>query len=90
MLHESTSIYRSHKRFCTEANITNMQTLSDATNHSFGTSYGVLLEGLAIPLLARAVFVVDKSNKVTYVEYVSEVTSEPDYAPAVAALKAAA
>ena len=33
------------KRFCTAENITNMQTLSDVHNHSFGQNYGVLIEG---------------------------------------------
>ena len=42
-----------------------------------------------IPLLTRAVFVVDKNDKVTYVEYVPEVTNHPDYDKAIAALKAA-
>ena len=48
------------------------------------------VEGLPLPLLARAVFVVDKGGKVTYVEYVPEVTSEPNYDAALAALKSAA
>lgn len=77
------------KRFCTEANIGNVQTLSDVHNHSFGQNYGVLIEGLPLPLLARSVFVVDKNNKITYCEYVPEVTSHPNYDKAVEALKAA-
>ncbi len=78
------------KRFCTAENIATMQTLSDVHNHSFGQNYGVLIEGLPLPLLARSIFVVDKGGKITYVEYVKEVTSEPDYAKALEALKAAA
>jgi len=78
------------KRFCSAEGVKTMTTLSDVHNHSFGTSYGVLIEGLPLPLLARSVFVVDKSGTVTYVEYVKEVTSEPDYAAATAALKAVA
>ena len=66
-----------------------MLTLSDVHNQSFGKSYGVLLQGLPIPLLARAIFVVDKNNKITYCEYVAEVTAEPDYDKALTALKAA-
>ena len=54
-------------RFCTDANIENLKNLSDVHNHSFGEHYGVLIQGLPIPLLARAVFVVDPSNKITYV-----------------------
>jgi thioredoxin-dependent peroxiredoxin len=79
------------KRFCTDpaTPINNLLTISDVHNHSFGENYGVLLEGLPFPLLTRAVFVVDSSNTITYVEYVPEVTSEPNYEAALAALKAA-
>jgi thiol peroxidase len=78
------------KRFCGEANVSNMQTLSDVHNHSFGENYGVLIEGLPLPLLARAIFVVDKTGKITYCEYVKEVASHPNYDNAIAALKSAA
>lgn len=78
------------KRFCTAEGVKSMQTLSDVHDHSFGTGYGVLLEGLPLSLLARSVFVVDAAGKITYVEYVPEVTSEPNYAAALDALKAVA
>lgn len=78
------------KRFCSAENVQNMQSLSDVHNQSFGKNWGVLIEGLPLPLLARAVFVVDKNGTVTHAEYVKEVTAEPDYATALAALKAAA
>jgi thioredoxin-dependent peroxiredoxin len=78
------------KRYCTTENITNMQTLSDAHDHSFGQNWGCLIEGLPLPLLSRAVFVVDKGGKLTHVEYVKEVTTHPNYEAALAALKAAA
>jgi thiol peroxidase len=77
------------KRFCTAENVSNFQTLSDVHDHSFGQHYGVLLEGLPLPLLTRAVFVLDKNDKITYVEYVPEVTSHPNYEAALAAVKAA-
>jgi thiol peroxidase len=76
------------KRFCTAENVSNMQTLSDVRDHSFGQNYGVLIEGLPLPLLSRAVFVVDKGGKITYAEYVPEVTTHPNYDAAIAALKA--
>ena len=78
------------KRFCTEQKITNMQNLSDVHDHSFGKNYGVLIQGLPIPLFSRAIFVVDKNNKITYCEYVPEVGLHPNYDNALAALKAAA
>lgn len=77
-------------RFCSAENITNLQNLSDQHNQSFGKSYGVLIEGLPVPLLSRAIFVLDKTGKVTYAEYVPEVTSHPNYEKAIEALKAVA
>jgi thiol peroxidase len=77
------------KRFCGDKNITNMQTLSDTHDQSFGKAYGVLIDGLALPLLSRAVFVVDKSGTITHAEYVGEIAAEPNYATALAALKKA-
>jgi thiol peroxidase len=76
------------KRFCTSENVSNMQTLSDVHNHSFGQNYGVLIEGLPLPLLSRAVFVLDKTGKITYAEYVPEVASHPNYEKAMEAIKA--
>src|SRR5262249_8609388 len=73
-------------RWCTEAKVENLKNLSDTHDHSFGKSYGVLIQGLPIPLLARAVFVVAPDDTIKYVEIVTE----PDYEPALSALKAAA
>jgi thioredoxin-dependent peroxiredoxin len=78
------------KRFCGAENITNMQTLSDVHNHSFGQNWGVLIEGLPLPLLSRAVFVVDKDGKITYAEYVPDVPQHPNYDAALSAVKAVA
>lgn len=77
------------KRFCGAANIHNLTTLSDVHNQSFGKNYGVLIEGLPLTLLTRAIFVVDSSGTITYAEYVPEVTAHPNYDAALAALKAA-
>jgi thiol peroxidase len=77
------------KRFCTAEHVTNMTSLSDVHNHSFGQNYGVLIEGLPLALLSRAVFVVDKNGAITYAEYVPEVGAHPNYDAALAALQAA-
>jgi thiol peroxidase len=77
-------------RWCTDAKVENIKNLSDVRDHSFGEHYGVLIKGLPIPLLARAVFVVDAQNTILHAEYVAEVTQEPDYEPALKALKDAA
>jgi thiol peroxidase len=74
-------------RFCTAEGITNTTTLSDAHNHSFGLNYGVLIEGLPLPLLTRAVFVVAPDGTIAHAEYVAEVTNHPNYEAAIAALK---
>ena len=55
----STDLPFAQARFCTEASIENLKNLSDVHNHSFGEHYGVLIQDLPVPLLARAVFVVD-------------------------------
>jgi thiol peroxidase len=77
-------------RWCTEAGVENLKNLSDAHDHSFGEHYGVLIRGLPIPLLARSVFVVGPDDTIRYVQIVPEIVTEPDYEPALAALKAAA
>jgi thioredoxin-dependent peroxiredoxin len=77
-------------RFCSAENIANVKAISDVRNHSFGQGYGVLIEGLPIPLLTRAVFVVNPAGQITYTEYVPEVTNHPNYDAALQALKAAA
>ncbi|MEM8670783.1 MAG: thiol peroxidase [Planctomycetota bacterium] len=71
-------------RFCGAEEI-NMRTASDYQTHKFGTDYGLTIEELK--LLTRAVFVLDADGKVAYKEIVSEVTEEPDYSAAMAALR---
>ncbi len=72
-------------RWCGAAGVKNVRTLSDHRDAAFGTSYGVLIQGLR--LLARAVFVVDKQSVVRHVELVKEVSSEPNYEAALNAAK---
>ncbi|HZW68163.1 MAG TPA: thiol peroxidase [Pseudogracilibacillus sp.] len=64
-------------RWCGAEGIKQLETLSDHRDASFGKSYGVLIEELR--LLARSIFVVNEKDEVTYVEYVDEVASHPDY-----------
>ena len=74
-------------RFCGADGIERVITASDYKYRSFGEAYGVYIRELG--LLTRAVFVIDRHEKVVYVEYVPEVTSEPNYATALEAVKAA-
>ena len=73
------------KRWCGSNGIENVQTLSDHRDLSFGKAYGVVIQELR--LLARAIFVIDSNDKVTYVEYVSEATNHPNYEAALEAAK---
>jgi thioredoxin-dependent peroxiredoxin len=72
-------------RFCGAESIKNMKVASDYQDRNFGKSYGMLIEELK--LLARGVFVLDANGKVIYTETVKEVASEPNYEPAIQALK---
>jgi thiol peroxidase len=73
------------KRWCGAAGIDKVITLSDYRERSFGQNYGVLIKELL--LLTRAIFVVDASDTIRYIQIVPEVTSEPDYAAVVTAVK---
>ena len=72
-------------RWCGNAGIEDVQTLSDYKDRSFGKEFGTYIKELG--LLTRAVFVVNENNKITYVEYCEEVTSEPNYEAVLNALK---
>ena len=73
------------KRWCAASGLDHVKVLSDHRDLSFGKAYGVVMKELR--LLARAVFVVDSNDTVTYVEYVSEGTNHPDYEKALQAAK---
>ena len=75
------------KRWCAAAGLENVKVYSDHRDLSFGKAYGVVMEELR--LLARSVFVVDSNDVITYVEYVPEGTSHPNYEGALEAAKAA-
>ena len=73
------------KRWCGAAGIDRVTTLSDHRDASFGQAYGVLIKELR--LLARAVFVTDKSGVIQYTQLVKELTQEPDYDAVLNAVK---
>jgi len=74
-------------RFCGAEGLNNVTTLSTFRNPRFLADYGVALaEGALTGLATRAVFVLDADNRVLHAERVAEITHEPDYAAAIAAL----
>lgn len=75
-------------RFCTAEGINNVVTLSTVRGGDFKKKYGVDIEsGPLKGVTARAVVVLDESNKVLHSELVPEIKQEPNYDAALAALK---
>ena len=75
-------------RFCGAEGIDRVVTLSELRNRDFGKDYGLeMVSGPMAGLLARAVVVIDETGKVVYRELVDDITHEPDYKAALAALK---
>lgn len=64
------------------------QVLSAHRGEQFGHDYGVWLKQWH--LLQRSVFVIDRNDRIVYVEYVADQLHEPDYAAAMQAVLQAA
>lgn len=76
-----------HGRFCSTEGITNVTTLSGFRDKDFGKAYGVdIVDGPLAGLYARSIVIIDEKGKVVYTQLVDEVTTEPDYDKALAAL----
>ena len=74
------------QRFCGAEGLENVVSLSTFRS-TFGKDYGVeILDPPLAGLLSRAVVVVGEDGNVVYNEQVPEITQEPDYDAAVAAL----
>ncbi|MBU1105943.1 MAG: thiol peroxidase [Candidatus Riflebacteria bacterium] len=74
-------------RWCGAAGIKNVKTLSDHAQMALADSLGIHVKELR--LLARTVFVIDSAGKIVYREIVPEITSEPNYEAAIAAINSA-
>lgn len=73
-------------RFCGAEGIENVVAASGFRS-SFGADYGVtMVDGPLAGLLARSVVVINADGTVAHEELVSEITQEPDYDAAIAAL----
>jgi thiol peroxidase len=76
-------------RFCAAEGLNNVLMGSEFRDSSFSDAYGVrIVDGPLAGLLARAIVVINEQGKVSYTEQVPEITQEPDYEKALAALKA--
>ncbi|MBU0631724.1 thiol peroxidase [bacterium] len=75
-------------RFCSTEGIENLVVASDFRNKAFANAYGVLIaDGALAGVTCRAIFAVDANGIVTYKEIVPEITEEPNYDAALAAVK---
>jgi len=63
------------------------QALSASRSEQFGQDYGLLLKERR--LLQRATVVINRHDRIVYMEYVDNQLREPDYATAIAALRQA-
>ena len=74
-------------RFCGAEGLERVVTLSTMRGREFLADYGVALAtGPLAGLAARAVVVLDADNRVLHAQLVDELTNEPDYDAALAAL----
>lgn len=75
-------------RFCVAEGLSNVTTLSLMRGRDFMRNYGVEIADTALGgLAARAVLVLDENNRILYTELVDDITHEPNYEAALAALK---
>lgn len=76
------------KRFCEAEKVNRIRTFSDSVWREFGSKFGILIADMG--LLARSVWVITPDGRVVYRQIVTELSSEPDYAAALQAARAAA
>ncbi len=75
-------------RFCTTEGLKRVVPLSTMRSRTFAQDYGVLLvDGPLAGICARAVVALDENDRVIYTQLVNEITTEPDYEAALAAVK---
>jgi len=75
------------KRFCGAEGLSNVISASELRNREFGDQYGVrIIDGPLAGVLSRAIVIIDAAGKVIYTEQVPEITQEPNYDAALAAL----
>lgn len=88
MLVVSADLPFAQQRFCGAEGLENVIPLSMMRDKAFARDYGVLLEdGPLEGLAARAVVVLDPSNRVIHRQLVPEIGEEPDYQQALSALQ---
>lgn len=75
-------------RWCGAAGVDKVKCVSDHREMSFGSAWGTHVKELRLD--ARAVFVVDRDDRIVHAQYVKEIAEHPDYDAALAAARKAA
>ena len=83
----STDFPFAQKRWCGAAGVDRVKLVSDVIDTEFGEKYGLLIKERRY--LRRAVFVVDREGKLTYVNYLPVLGQQPDYDEVIAAARTA-
>jgi len=83
----STDFPMAQKRWCGAAGVENVKVVSDVLDAEFGLKYGLLIKERRY--LRRAVFIVGRDGKLTYVNYLPTLGQEPDYEEVIDAAKKA-
>lgn len=74
-------------RFCGAEGIERVTPVSAFRHHEFGRDYGVtIVDGKLAGLLARSIVIINAHGSVIYSSLVNEISHEPDYEAALAAL----
>lgn len=83
----STDFPMAQKRWCGAAGIDKVKVVSDVVEAEFGQKYGLLIKERRY--LRRAVFIVGRDGRLTYVNYLPALGDEPNYEEVIAAARQA-
>jgi thiol peroxidase len=83
----STDFPMAQQRWCGAAGVDKVRVVSDVLETEFGMNYGLLIKERRF--LRRAVFIVGRAGKLTYVNYLPSLGQEPDYDEVISAAKEA-
>lgn len=83
----STDFPFAQKRWCAAAGVERVKLVSDVLEAEFGLKYGLLIKERRY--FRRAVFIIDREGKLTYVNYIPILGQEPNYAEVLEAAKKA-
>ena len=83
----STDFPFAQKRWCGAAGVERVKLVSDVLDTDFGLKYGLVIKERRF--LRRAVFIVGRDGKLTYVKYMPNLGQEPDYDEVIAEAKKA-